>query len=220
MASVGSAPWAGGQRRKALQLGLPARYAYGAERSDTLIEMRAIGRGSISSVLKVAVDVAWVIACALLGFIWIITAISVFAIYSGGAPIAAFERIAIDEPGRIAAWTMIGTIFCVGAMIICAYLRGIFETLVAGDPFVPENARRLRAIALVLAVIELARMSISVLVQVLLGVFGLQGADHVPGFSLSVSLNFSVWFSVITLVVLAQVFSEGAALREEQKMTI
>ena len=180
--------------------------------------MRAIGRGSISSVLKVAVDVAWVIACALLGFIWIITAISVFAISTGGAPIAVFERIAIDEPGRIAAWTLIGTLFCVGAMIICAYLRGIFETLVAGDPFVPENARRLRAIALVLTVIELARMSISVLVQILLSVFGVTGADHDPGILLS--LNVSVWFSVITLVVLAQVFSEGAALREEQKMTI
>lgn len=181
------------------------------------MQMRAIGRGSISSVLKVTVDVAWVVACALLGFIWIITAISVFALLSGGAPIAAFERIAIDEPHRIAVWTLIGTIFCVGAMIVCAYLRGVFETLVAGDPFVPDNARRFRAIAWVLAIVELARMSISLIVQVVFNAMGVTG-DADAAFSFSV--NFSVWFSVLTLMVLAQVFREGAALREEQKMTI
>jgi hypothetical protein len=179
--------------------------------------MRAIGRGSISSVLKVAVDVAWVVACALLGFIWIITAVSVFALMNGGMPVGLFERIAIEDPGAIAAWTLIGTILCVGAMIICAYLRGVFETLIAGDPFVPDNARRLRAIAIVLTVMEVTRMSISLLVQALLGVFGMNENGEI---ALSLSVNFAVWFSVVTLVVLAQVFSEGAAMREEQKMTI
>lgn len=181
------------------------------------MEMRAIGRGSISSVLKVAVDVAWVVACALLGFIWIITAISLFAMMSGGSPIPAFERIAIDEPHRIAVWTLIGTVFCVGAMIVCAYLRGVFETLVAGDPFVPENARRFRAIAWVLVAVEVARMSISLIVQGIFNIIGVAGADT-NGFVFSI--NFPVWFSVLTLMVLAQVFREGAALREEQKMTI
>lgn len=186
------------------------------------MQMRAIGRGSISSFLKVAVDVAWVIACALLGFIWIITGISIFSLMNGGAPIAAFERIAIDEPHRIAVWTLMGTIFCVGAMIICAYLRGVFETLVAGDPFVPDNARRFRAIAIVLGAIELVRMFISLIVQLLLGAFGVAGPAGANGEdnAFNFPVNIPVWFAVLTLVVLAQVFSEGAALREEQKMTI
>jgi len=179
--------------------------------------MRAIGRGSISSILKVAVDVAWIIACALLGFIWIISAISIFTLSSGGEPMPLFERIAITEPHRIVAWTLVGTLFCVGAMIICAYLRGVFETLVAGDPFVPENARRLRSIGIVLAVIEIIRMFVSVIGQLVLGALGLNGEE---GAAIAFSVNFPVWFSVLTLVVLAQVFSEGAALREEQKMTI
>ncbi len=181
------------------------------------MQMRAIGRGSISSVLKVTVDVAWVVACALLGFIWIITAISLVTLLNGGAPLPAFERIAIDEPHRIAVWTLIGTVFCVGAMIVCAYLRGVFETLVAGDPFVPDNARRFRAIAWVLVGVEAARMSISLIVQ---AVFSAMGIGDEGGASFTFSINFSVWFSVLTLMVLAQVFREGAALREEQKMTI
>jgi len=45
----------------------------------------ATGRGSISSFLKVAVDVAWVVACALLGFMWIIAAFAVYSIVSGNS---------------------------------------------------------------------------------------------------------------------------------------
>jgi hypothetical protein len=74
----------------------------------------------------------------------------------------------------------------------------------------------------VLAVLELVRMTISIIVQILLGVFGVAATDAAgeAATQIGVQLNLSVWFSVLTLVVLAQVFSEGAALREEQKMTI
>jgi hypothetical protein len=179
--------------------------------------MRATGRGSISSFLKLAVDVAWVIACALLGFIWIIAAISLFSILNGGAPLAAFERISFDNPRDLAVWTLNGSILCVGAMIVCAYLRGVFETLVNRDPFVPENARRFTAIAVVLAIMEGASMFVTMLVRLLLGAFGVTG--QTDSFVLP-NINWPVWFAVLTLMVLAQVFREGAAMREEQKMTI
>jgi len=93
----------------------------------------------------------------------------------------------------------------------------VFETLVAGDPFVPQNARRFTMIAIVLAVMEAVRMFIGLVVQVLLGMFHVTGQEPV---SVSFSVNLPMWFSVLTLLVLAQVFREGAALREEQKMTI
>jgi hypothetical protein len=172
--------------------------------------MRVIGRGSLSSFLKVAVDVAWVVACALLGFIWIVTIVSL-------VPVPAFERIAIDEPHRLAVWTMIGTIFCLGAMVICAYLRGVFETLVVRDPFVPENAKRFAAIGIVLAIMEGASMFVTTLASLLLAAMGLAGEN--PPFVFP-RVNWPVWFAVLTLLVLAQVFREGAAMREEQKMTI
>ncbi len=179
--------------------------------------MRATGRGSISSFLKLAVDIAWVVACALLGFIWIITAISVVSMMNGGASIPAFESIAYGNPRDLAVWTLNGSILCVGAMIVCAYLRGVFETLVDGDPFVPGNARRFRSIAIVLAAMEGASMFVTTLVRLLLSLFGLAGATEA---SLIPKINWPVWFAVLTLMVLAQVFREGAAMREEQKMTI
>jgi len=179
--------------------------------------MRATGRGSISSFLKLAVDIAWVIACALLGFIWIIAAISIFSMVSGGEPIAAFERIAIASPRGLTLWTLTGTILCLGAMIVCAYLRGVFETLVNGDPFVPGNARRFTAIAIVLAIMEGSSMLMTTIVLVVLSAFGIEGGPADP---ILPKINWPVWFAVLTLMVLAQVFREGAAMREEQKMTI
>jgi hypothetical protein len=181
------------------------------------MKISAIGRGSISSFLKVVVDIAWVLSCAALGFIWIVTIVSLIAMSGGGHSMGVFESVVIENAQQLSVWTFSGTVFCVGAMVLCSYLRGVFETLVAGDPFVPQNARRFTMIALVLAVMEAVRMFIGLVVQVLLGVFGVTGKDPV---SVSFSVNLPMWFSVLTLLVLAQVFREGAALREEQKMTI
>lgn len=182
------------------------------------MQMRALGRGSISSFLKVIVDIGWVAACSVLGFIWILTIVSVIARLDPANPVAEwFHRVTIDDPRRLAMWALLGTVFCVGAMAVSAYLRGVFETLVAGDPFVPENARRFRRIAVVLAVMEILRLAISALVLILLAVFGVTEESQA---SISINVNLSVWFAVLTLVVLAQVFDEGARMREEQKMTI
>lgn len=182
------------------------------------MRMRALGRGSISSFLKVIVDIAWVAACSILGFIWILAIISVIAKLDPASPIASiFQRVTIHDTGRLALWSLLGTVFCVGAMAICAYLRGVFETLVAGDPFVPENARRFRRIAAVLGIMEVFRLALSAFVLILLALFGVTEESAA---SFAFNINLSVWFSVLTLVVLAQVFDEGARMREEQKMTI
>ena len=108
-------------------------------------------------------------------------------------------------------------LICIGAMVVCAYLRGVFETLVARDPFVPENARRFAAIGIVLAIMEGASMFVTTLASLLLAGMGLAGESPPLMFP---RVNWPVWFAVLTLLVLAQVFREGAALREEQKMTI
>ena len=42
-------------------------------------------------------------------------------------------------------------------LVIVERLRRIFATLTAGDPFHPENVRRLRVIGLVLAGLEIGR---------------------------------------------------------------
>lgn len=180
--------------------------------------LRAIGRGSISSVLKVVVDIAWVLACAGLGFVVIIAAISVYALANPSASIPGFERIATSSPAEVTRWILNWSALCVGAMIICAYLRGIFGTLINGDPFVPENAGRLRMIAIVVAGLELLRTLVNFVVPLLFVVTGGANGDGTTAATLHFDLT--VWMGVLTILVLSQVFSEGSALREDQKMTI
>ena len=80
----------------------------------------------------------------------------------------------------------------------------------AGDPFHPENVRRLRVIGLVLAGLEIGRY-----VVYTVGVWALPGAEiKQPEFSPT------AWFSVLVVFVLAEVFREGARLRREAELTI
>jgi hypothetical protein len=186
----------------------------GAQR---LMLMRATGRGSISSFLKLAVDVAWVVACALLGFIWIIAAFVLYTMITGNATFLDLGQYRLKTARDLTIWIAIGSILCVGVMVVCAYLRGVFETLVARDPFVPENARRFASIGIVLAVMEASGMFVATIVSVAFSALSADGETVAFRFP---NINWPIWFAVLTLLVLAQVFREGAAMREEQKMTI
>jgi hypothetical protein len=178
----------------------------------------ATGRGSISSFLKLAVDVTWVIACALLGFICIVAALIVYTLVSGQPTFIEVEQAAHSGPGDLAAWAIVGAIQCIGVMMVCSWLRGFFDTLVKRDPFVPENARRLSLIGATLAGMEAAGMLAGAGIR--LGFALLGPSTDADGAVLEIRLNGSVWFAVLTLLVLSQIFREGAAMREEQKMTI
>ena len=180
------------------------------------MQMRALGRGSLSSVLKVLTDLAWVVSCAALAFIWLITGLSALAMVF---PAEALTRISIQDQQQLINWTVFGSIICLGVMAIASYLRGIFKTLVVGDPFVPENATRLRRIAYILAALELVRM----LAQHFMEnekVISSKVSDAETGVVISLNFNLIAIGAILVLIVLAQVFDEGARLREDQKMTI
>lgn len=182
------------------------------------LKMRALGRHSLSSVLKLLVNLSWVGACATLGFIWLITLISLIALFAGNdAQTGVIGHISIQNARHLAGWTIIGTIVCLGVMAISALLRNVFDTLVAGDPFVPENAQRFQRIAFVLSCLELARMLVGPLLT-----FAMKSqstASDAP-VGMTFHINLIVWGAIIVLVVLSQVFEEGARLREDQRMTI
>ena len=181
--------------------------------------MRALGRGSLSSAMKLLVDVSWVAACAALGFIWIIAIISIIAMLGGGEVKAGIlAKISISGGYELASWVIIGTIVCLGVMAISTILRKVFETLVEGDPFVPENAQRFGRISLYLAILELARMFVGPLITLVMRSMSPEKTGD--EFQLDLEINLIVWAAIVVLAILSQVFEEGARLREEQKMTI
>jgi hypothetical protein len=99
------------------------------------------------------------------------------------------------------------------ALLVVSRLRRIFATLSAGDPFVPENAEHLRIIAVVIAAFEVLRLLAGAIAA------GLVSDPGAPP-PIQVEINVLVWFAVLSLVVLSEVFREGSRLRADQQLTI
>ena len=174
--------------------------------------MRALGPGSISSVLNVILGVVYAAMLLGVGLVALLALAAIlFAVnpsllanvhFSGGEAFAELAPAVIG--GLLAAGA-----YMAGVLVIVGALRRISTTLTTGDPFHPDNVDRLRLIGIVLAALELGRYAIWALTAWLPGV-----RDVKPTFSLT------AWFSVLVVFVLAEVFREGARLRREAELTI
>jgi hypothetical protein len=175
--------------------------------------MRALGPGSVSSFLKIILDVVFIALALGVGVLALLTLAAVAAVADPGLLDA---RAAADLKLQGLAGT--GLVVALGAaslyvgvvLIIVGRLRRIFATLTAGDPFHPDNVRRLRAIGAMLGVLELGRYPVAALTAWL--------APRAP--TVHIPFNPTAWFAVLVVFVLAEVFREGARLRREAELTI
>lgn len=182
--------------------------------------MKALGQGSLASILKLILDTVWYIAWALLGIasIVLVAAAATYLMdFMGYSPSRVSQLLgAIHELG-MAFPILVAEM--IAALIVIDRLRRIVATLIAGDPFVPENAGHLRVIAIAIAVYQILRhatqgaaaMIMTVMEQPVMG-----GAE----LSVTADINLGAWFAVAVLLVFAEVFREGARMRQEQKLTI
>jgi hypothetical protein len=177
--------------------------------------MRALGPGSVSSFLKIILDVIYVGL-----WVWV----SLLAVFTIAVLLLSFNPELITDKlhiggsadellskgplfaGALAAWALLSG----GWMVIVERLRKIFATLTAGDPFHPDNVLRLRVVGLMLAALEIGHYIFSALAHWL--------APEAKVVDSSFSL--SAWFPVLVVFVLAEVFREGARLRREAELTI
>lgn len=175
--------------------------------------MRTLGPYSVSSALKIILDVVFVllfISIILLGIR------------------AMLSAVALTRPGAFATWYFPRThwpvvattpraaaalvTYCfnvLASIVVIGQLRKIFATLVAGQPFQIGNARRLRLIGLALMAAEISRIAVRALIW---------GVPEGP--RLWFQFNFVGWFSIAIIFVLAEVFEEGARLRRDVDLTI
>jgi hypothetical protein len=174
--------------------------------------MRALGPGSVSSVLKTALDVVFwaLIIGASISFV----AVAVALAFGGGnvrfqAPgltLNSSEHLPIVAGGLVVALLTVG-----GLLIIMQALRRVFHTLTIGEPFQHANVTRLRVIGFALAALE----AISYVARIGLGSALPAEADRIDWWP-----NFTAWFAVLVVFVLAEVFREGTRLRREADLTI
>jgi hypothetical protein len=176
--------------------------------------MRALGPGSVSSFLKVILDVFYLIVwVAAVGVAIAIVAVLLLSFNPELLAGLSIDNLRVRGPWRgpiIAATLAVYGLYLAGAIVIVGRLRRIFRTLIAGDPFHPENVRRLRVIGMMLAILELGRYAAAGVSHLVL-----RGAVHIGG-----GVNLTTWFAVLVIIVLAEVFREGARLRGEAELTI
>lgn len=183
--------------------------------------MRTLGPGSIASILKLLLDIVYYALWALLGLASVIIVLIIFGgLYrvtgvGPALPTGLEQFLAMDV---VVALPM-AIVALIAIVFIVDRLRRIFRTLNEGDPFVPENANHLRAIAFGIMVyqgLSYASHGVIALIFTLAG-NSVESGGRVFG---EFSLNLGAWFAVAAFFVLAEVFGEGTRLRDEQKFTI
>ncbi len=202
--------------------------------------MKALGKGSVASIAKVGLTLAWwalwvvlgAVALGAIGYGALLSLISAGMIdasiltggngqISVGAGNGDYD-LSYDNPGG-ATWPvvvpalLIGAVAIGGALVIVGRLRALFESFTSGEPFRRENAGHLRVIWITMLVIEVARF---ILLGVVGAIFATMGAPEGAKANFHVNVDLSTWMSILILIVLAEVFREGARLKEEQELTI
>lgn len=174
-----------------------------------------------TGILRVVFDVAIAASWGLTGFgMLLLVLLGVIAMHGGGEiKLPSILQIQAEPDG----WhsLLLGAIACViigiGAIFVTTSLRRIIASLEAGDPFVPENARRIRLLAAAIAALTLASYVMPGIVAGLTQAFGKLGGGTIKT---NLDINIPAWMAVIILLVLAQIFDEGTRLRTEEQMTI
>ncbi len=177
--------------------------------------MRALGPGSVSSFLKIVVEVIYagqVVAASVLLVAGLASLI--LQPFTSVLPRVDLDalRAAGLEPQRPLALALLAlAVYVVGLVVVFNRLRRVFGTLTLGDPFHPDNVSRLRVIGLALIGLELMgyllRMTLAFVFPGRVGSGGL-------------TLNLTAWFAILVVFVLAEVFREGARLRRDAELTI
>ena len=172
---------------------------------------KALGPGSVSSLLKIALDVAYVLMWLVTGVLLLALVASLFVPLDNlSVTVRDESQLPLTRPLVVFGVGSV-TAYFGGFLLILRSLRKIFRTLTLGDPFQPENVRRLRQVGVILAVVTGGVYAAQlVTARIAPGVLSPQGLSDL----------LTPVFSVLVVFVLAEVFREGARLRRESELTI
>lgn len=172
--------------------------------------MRAIGKGSLASILAVILHITRVILwIAFIGLSIAVLTIPILPILIKMA--AGIGHISIDRDLNVDADKTLEIIqhFITFGVLIYSINRllEILKTLRFGSPFVRENAERFTRVGLALLIGESAKIvlgCVSILVDA----------------NVEIEVEMISWLAIAAVFVLAAVFREGAKMKEEQDLTV
>jgi hypothetical protein len=172
--------------------------------------LKAIGKGSIASVIAIGLHLVRVIVW--IGFAGLSAAIVAIPLIPTVAEwISHIDGVSIDGDIDVDAADFVEVLryfisFGV-ALYVVERLLELLKTLRFGSPFVKENATRFRRVGWALLIGELSKIVIWILA-------GVTGAE------VEADLDFTLFVAIAAVFVLAEVFREGARMKEEQDLTV
>lgn len=107
-------------------------------------------------------------------------------------------------------WLVLALPMVAAIHVTLSRLLAIVETVRSGDPFVPENAVRLKTIAWCVLTTELLRLAFGVMAA----------AMNAAGSNINWDFSATGWLAVVLVFVLARVFEEGTHMREDLERMI
>lgn len=107
---------------------------------------------------------------------------------------------------------VIGIVSVPIAFVVFNNLLRIIKSVRAGEPFMVENAGRLKAIAWALLALEVLHVCVVAIASAV-------STKEVP-LRISGHLDLTGWLAILLLFVLAQVFLEGARMRDDLEGTV
>lgn len=176
--------------------------------------MKLIGRRSVASVMRWVLGLTNVFVFVGVVFIGLGLLISIFVPESAAV---WMDRVA-QADGDLATNGMLVPLrisfFASFVAILSTWwvinrLRRIFLALNQGDAFERANVKRLRAIGL-----GLIGVQVSAAILAFSGPLGRGAAES------DFDLNLGAWLGILIVFMLAEVFRQGATMRDEQQMTV
>jgi hypothetical protein len=107
---------------------------------------------------------------------------------------------------------VIGIVSVPIAFVVFRQLLRIVRSVRAGEPFTAENAGRLKAIAWALLALEMLHICVVAIASAV-------STKEVP-LRIGGDFNLTDWLAILLLFVLAQVFLEGARMRDDLEGTV
>jgi len=168
--------------------------------------MRAIGKGSLASILAMGLNITRIILwLAFIGFSIALVVIPFASIIFGMFQGFDGGKALVDGADYIQiAYQFVSF----GVMLfVVSRLLEVLKTLRFGSPFVKENAEHFRTVGYALLIGEGAKIA-----------FGL--LSLITSADIEIDTQPITWLAIITVFVLAEVFHEGARMKEEQDLTV
>lgn len=172
--------------------------------------MRAIGKGSLASILAVGLNFTRIFLW--IGFVGLSIAMVIAPLLSVIAEILqGADGINLDADISVSRGDYLGVahhFVNFGVMLfVVNRLLEILKTLRFGTPFVKENADRFRGVGYALLIGQGSVIAFGFLSLIF-------DAD------IEIDMSPIAWLAIIAVFVLSEVFREGARMKEEQDLTV